>query len=90
MSLTDMKQKAVSVIGAAKMRIAVASVMLTGLIGMASAATLNDSVGPILQGVAEIFVPLLSMITGAVPLIITLAIISFILGILAMILNKLR
>jgi hypothetical protein len=88
MSLIDMKQKAVAVIGAAKMRIAVLSVMLTGLVGLASAATINDSVGPILQGVAELFVPLLAMIVGAVPLIVTLAIVSFILGILAMILRK--
>jgi hypothetical protein len=66
MSLIDMKQKAMAVYAAARYRIAVASVMLTGLVGMASAATLNDSVGPILQGVAEIFVPLLAMIVGAV------------------------
>jgi hypothetical protein len=68
MSLIDMKQKALGVIASAKMRIAVASVMLTGLVGLASAATLNDSVGPILQAVAELFVPLLAMIVAAVPL----------------------
>lgn len=90
MSYIDIKQKALGVIASVKMRIAVASVMLTGLVGMASAATLNDSVGPILQGVAELFAPLLAMIVAAVPLIVTLAIISFILGILAMILGKVR
>ena len=90
MSLIDMKQKAVAVIGAVKMRIAVASVMLTGLVGLASAATINDTVGPILQGVAELFPSLLAMIVAAVPMIVTLAIITFILGILAMILGKLR
>lgn len=90
MSLTDIKMKAVAIMGAAKMRIAVASAMLTGLVGMASAVSINDSVGPILQGVAELMSPLLSMIVAAVPLIVTLAIVSFILGILAMILGKLR
>lgn len=74
MSLIDMKEKALGVIAGVKMRIAVASVMLIGLVGMASAATINDSVGPILQAIAELFVPLLAMIVGAVPLIVTLAI----------------
>lgn len=41
MSFTDMKEKALGVIAGAKMRIAVVSVMLTGLVGMASAAGLK-------------------------------------------------
>jgi hypothetical protein len=88
MSLTDIKENIAARVVA--WRVALTALMLTGLVGMASAATLNDSVGPILQSVAELFVPLLAMIVGAVPLIVTLAIISFILGILAMILGKLR
>jgi len=87
---TDMKERALAVSVGARMRIAVATVMLSGLVGMASAATLNDTIGPILQGVAEIFVPLLAMIIAAVPLIVALAVVGFILGILAAILGKLK
>ena len=74
MSFFDIKQKAASVIGAAKMRIAVVSVMLTGLVGLASAADLNASVGPILDAIVLLFVPLLALILGAVPIIVTLAV----------------
>ena len=58
--------------------------------GLASAATLNDSIGPILDSVSALFVPLLNLIIGAVPLIIALAVIGFILGIFSAILTKLR
>lgn len=83
-----LKEKALGVIASVKMRIAVASVMLTGLVGMASAATINDTVGPLLQGLAELFVPILAMIVAAIPIIVTLAVVTFILGILARILGK--
>lgn len=60
------------------------------LVGMASAATLNESISPILNSVTEIFTPLLNMVLGALPLIISISIIGFILGILDSILAKLR
>lgn len=56
----------------------------------ASAATLNESIGPILDSVTELFVPLLALIIAAVPLIVAISVIGFILGILAAILGKLR
>ena len=57
---------------------------------LASAATLNGSIGPVLDSVIELFVPLLALVTAAVPLIIVMSIISFVLGILAAILGKLH
>ena len=87
MSFTDtVKEKAKSV----KVRLALASVSLMGLVSMASAATLNESVGPILDSVVSLFVPLLALIIAAVPLIIALAIIGFILGILDGVLKMLK
>jgi hypothetical protein len=56
----------------------------------ASAGALNDSVGPILSDVASLFAPLLTLIIAAIPVIVAIAIISFILGILAAILLKLK
>jgi VIT1/CCC1 family predicted Fe2+/Mn2+ transporter len=60
------------------------------LVQYASAATLNESISPILTSVTELFVPLLALIIAAVPLIIALAVIGFILGILGAILGKLN
>jgi len=74
-----------------KMRIfAVTTVSLVTLAQCASAATLNESIGPILESVAELFVPLLALVIAAVPLIIAISVIGFILGILAAILQKLH
>lgn len=71
--------------------------VLVGLAGatatlapLASAATLNESIGPILDSVTELFVPLLALIISAVPLIIAISVIGFITGILAAILTKLH
>ena len=60
------------------------------LVQYASAATLNESIGPILESVTELFVPLLALIIAAVPLIVAISVIGFILGILAAILAKLH
>jgi len=74
-----------------KMRIlAVTTVSLVALVQYAQAATLNESIGPILESVAELFVPLLALIIAAVPLIVAISVIGFILGILAAILSKLK
>ena len=63
---------------------------LAGIGIPADAATLNESISPILNSVTELFTPLLNMVVAAVPLIIAIAIIGFILGILDSILSKLR
>ena len=74
-----------------KMRIlAVTTVSLMTLVQYSSAATLNESIGPILESVAELFVPLLALVIAAVPLIIAISVIGFILGILSAILQKLH
>jgi uncharacterized membrane protein (DUF106 family) len=74
-----------------KMRIlAVTTVSLMTLVQYSSAATLNESIGPILESVAELFVPLLALVIAAVPLIIAISVIGFVLGILSAILQKLH
>ena len=86
-SLDTIKEKVAS----AKMRIlAVTTVSLMYLVQYASAASLNDSVSPILNDVALLFVPLLALILAAVPIIICMAIIGFVLGILAAILGAIK
>ena len=44
------------------------------MVQYASAATLNESISPILTSVTELFTPLLALIIAAVPLIIALAV----------------
>lgn len=91
MTLLELRQKIADRVSA--YRVAVASVMLTGLVGLASAAPgfqLNDSLYPVVYGMTLLFTPLLAVVVAAVPLIVTIAIIAFILGILSMILGKLR
>ena len=74
-----------------KMRIlAITTVSLMTLVQYAQAATLNESISPILTSVTELFVPLLSLILAAVPLIVALAVIGFVLGIMSNILGMLR
>jgi hypothetical protein len=74
-----------------KMRIlAVTTVSLVTLVQYASAATLNESISPILSSVTELFVPLLALVIAAVPIMIAMALIGFILGIFAAILDKLK
>jgi ABC-type phosphate/phosphonate transport system permease subunit len=55
-----------------------------------SAGNLSDAVSPILNDVADLFTPLLNLVIAAVPLIISLAIIGFVLGIFTAILLKLK
>lgn len=74
-----------------KMRIlAVTTVSLMTLVQYASAGNLSDSVSPILTDVALLFIPLLALILAAIPIIIAMAIIGFILGLLAAILGAIK
>lgn len=66
------------------------ALMTTTLVQYASAATLNESISPIITSVTELFTPLLSLVIGAVPIIIAVSLIGFILGIFAAILSKLH
>jgi hypothetical protein len=53
-----------------------------------AAGSLNDSVSPILEDVASMFTPLLSLILAAIPLIISVAVIGFVMGLFKAILDK--
>lgn len=55
-----------------------------------SAGALNDSITPIISDVTEIFTPLLSLIIAAVPLIIAVSVIGFVLGMFKAILSKIQ
>lgn len=88
MSLTDLKQKALAKVIA--YRVALVTLMLSGLAGVASAADLNASVAPIIAEVTKLFVPLLAVIIGAIPIVVTLAVIGFIIALLAVILQKIK
>lgn len=90
MQFTAMIQTARDKFAARKVQL-LTTMLATSLFMVSNAsAGLNDSVGPVLQDVALIFVPLLAMILGAIPLIISLALIGFILGLLAAILLKMK
>jgi uncharacterized membrane protein YgaE (UPF0421/DUF939 family) len=69
MSLTEWKNRMVTEVKVR--RLALMSIMLTGLVGMVS-ATLNDSVAPVIIGLTLLFTPLLAVIVAAVPLIVTI------------------
>lgn len=85
---TDIEKKDTRFGVRAKLAISSASVFLMGMVGMVSAGSLNDSISPILTDVATIFTPLLALIIAAVPLIIAVAVIGFVLGIFKEILAK--
>lgn len=87
MKLTDLKEKAVAKVMA--YRLALTTLMLSGLVSIVS-ADLNSSVSPIILEVTKLFVPLLAVVVGAVPIIVTIAVIGFILGLLALILTKIK
>jgi len=73
-----------------KMRIfAITTVSLMTLVQYAQAG-LNDSIAPILTDVALLFVPLLALVLAAIPIIIAMAVIGFLLGLLAAILGAIK
>ena len=53
--LDTMKEKLAGVFASAKVKLAITSVSLVGLVQYAQAATLNESISPILTSVAELF-----------------------------------
>ena len=62
------------------------------IVQYASAATptLNESIGPILTSVVELFPSLLALVLAALPIIIAISVIGFILGLFDGILGKIR
>ncbi|MFA5382616.1 MAG: hypothetical protein WC356_05585 [Candidatus Micrarchaeia archaeon] len=57
---------------------------------MKNTADLNASIGPVLDGVILLFPTLLSLVLAALPIIIAMALIGFVLGIFDSILGKIR
>jgi hypothetical protein len=53
-------------------------------------ADLNASIGPILDGVILLFPTLLALVLAALPIIIAMALVAFVLGIFDGILGKLK
>jgi len=85
------KEKQSGIVGKAKAKITAFLMLLVSMAFMAApvaAGALNDSISPILEDVATIFTPLLSLIIAAVPLIIAVAVIGFVMGIFKAILDK--
>lgn len=60
------------------------------LVGAASAGTLAGNISPILADIVDLMPSLLSLVVGVVPILITLALVGFILGIFDGILGKIR
>jgi len=60
------------------------------MISAVGATSLNDSIYPVLQGITLLFTPLLAVILAAIPVIVAVAIIAFIIGILMAIEGKLK
>jgi uncharacterized membrane protein (DUF106 family) len=60
------------------------------LVGTVSATFSLNSTEVIIGQVTLLFVPILAVVLGAVPIIVTLAVIGFILGLLSVILKKIE
>jgi hypothetical protein len=88
MSMFDKVKEKVS---AAKGKLlAAATLGSVTLVQYASAASINDSVSPILTDVANLMTPLLNLILAALPIMIALAVIGFVLGLLSSIIGKIK
>ena len=75
-----------------RVKLALVSLMtMVSMVGVAAATTdINASVGPLLDALVLLFVPLLALILAALPIIITMAIIAFILALLSKILGGIK
>lgn len=73
-----------------KTRVLLATGGVTPLMALASAGTLNNTIYPLIEDVADLFTPLLDLIIAAIPVIIAVSIIGFILGVLSSILGQMR
>ena len=51
---------------------------------------LNSTIGPIIDGVVTLMPSILNLIVAVVPVIITLAVVGFVLGIFEMVLSKIK
>jgi len=54
------------------------------------ATDLNSSIGPVLDGVILLFPTMLALVLGALPIIVAMALIGFVLGIFDGILGKIK
>jgi hypothetical protein len=58
--------------------------------GVKKMADLNSSIGPVLDGVILLFPTLLALVLAAIPIILAMALIGFVLGIFDGILSKIK
>ncbi len=71
-------------------RLHVLAVLMTGLAGVASAAPLNGTIGPIINEVVLLFGPITDLVVAAVPVLLVLAVIGFLLGIFDGVLSRIK
>ena len=62
----------------------------SGLVAVVSAGALNNSVSPLLYELPALFTSIVALIIAAVPIIIVLAIVAFLLGLFDGILGKIK
>lgn len=84
------KEKASGITVRAKLALTSVFLVLLTMVSSVSAGALNETISPVLSDVASLFTPLLALIMAAIPLIIAVSLISFILGIFDSILKKLN
>lgn len=72
-----------------KTRIALAATSVLGIIGTASAISFT-SIELVIDDIAALMTPILTMIVAIVPILITLALLGFLLGVFLAITGKIR
>ena len=73
-----------------KLRLMGAVAMGSGLIAAVSAGELNNSVSPLLYELPALFTGIVALVIAAVPIIIVLSIVAFLLGLFDGILGKIK
>ena len=75
---------------AAKYRIVTMSVMLTGLVASASAAIDLSNISDLIVAITGVIPDIIDLVTAIVPLMVYMALISFLIGLLASILGIIK
>jgi H+/Cl- antiporter ClcA len=86
MMFTKLKEK----LSEMKYRLAMISVMVTGLVASVSAVPLNGSINPILVDAAALFPYLVDLIVSVVPLLLIMAVVGLIVGLFGIIVSKIK
>jgi len=86
MMFTKLKEK----LSEMKYRLAMISVMVTGLVASVSAVPLNGSINPILVDAAALFPYLVDLVVSVVPLLLIMAVVGLIVGLFGIIVSKIK